>query len=67
MIRLPQAAIRQQSGVLWGCIQPNITLAELRNGGVFLQPADAMPVHDIPLKTLEKWIAEDERDASGRL
>lgn len=37
-------------------------LVELRNGGVFLQPAEAMPVRDIPLETLQKWIAEDERD-----
>lgn len=39
-------------------------LVELRNGGVFLQPAEAMPVRDIPLETLQQWIAEDERDAS---
>jgi bifunctional DNA-binding transcriptional regulator/antitoxin component of YhaV-PrlF toxin-antitoxin module len=38
-------------------------LVELRNGGVFLQPAEAMPVRDIPVETLQKWIAEDERDA----
>jgi len=37
-------------------------LVELRNGGVFLQPAEAMPVRDIPLETLQGWIAEDERD-----
>jgi bifunctional DNA-binding transcriptional regulator/antitoxin component of YhaV-PrlF toxin-antitoxin module len=40
-------------------------LMELRNGGVFLQPAEAMPVRDIPLETLQQWIAEDERDADG--
>jgi bifunctional DNA-binding transcriptional regulator/antitoxin component of YhaV-PrlF toxin-antitoxin module len=40
-------------------------LLELRNGGVFLQPAEAMPVRDIPLETLQQWIAEDERDAEG--
>ena len=39
-------------------------LLELRNGGVFLQPAEAMPVRDIPLETLQEWIAEDERDAA---
>ncbi len=38
-------------------------LAEVRDGGVFLQPAEAMPVRDIPLTTLQAWIAEDERDA----
>ena len=40
-------------------------LAELRNGGVFLQPAEPVPVRDIPLEQMEKWIAEDERDAEG--
>lgn len=40
-------------------------LAELRNGGVFLQPAAALPVRDIPLEQMKKWIADDERDAEG--
>jgi len=31
----------------------------------FLQPAEAMPVRDIPLETLQQWIAEDERDDEG--
>ena len=39
-------------------------LAELRDGGVFLQPAEAVPVRDIPLTTMKQWIEEDERDAS---
>jgi bifunctional DNA-binding transcriptional regulator/antitoxin component of YhaV-PrlF toxin-antitoxin module len=38
-------------------------LAELQNGGVFLQPAEALPVRDIPLETMQAWVAEDERDA----
>ena len=40
-------------------------LAELRDGGLFLQPAEALPVRDIPMATMKKWIAEDERDAEG--
>lgn len=40
-------------------------LAELRDGGLFLQPAEALPVRDIPLETMRQWIAEDERDADG--
>jgi bifunctional DNA-binding transcriptional regulator/antitoxin component of YhaV-PrlF toxin-antitoxin module len=40
-------------------------LVELRDGGVFLQPAEALPVRDIPETTLRGWIAEDERDAEG--
>ena len=39
-------------------------LAELRDGGVFLQPAEAVPVRDIPLTTMKQWIEEDKRDAS---
>jgi bifunctional DNA-binding transcriptional regulator/antitoxin component of YhaV-PrlF toxin-antitoxin module len=45
--------------------QNPMVLVELREGGVFLQPAEAMPVRDIPESTLRAWIAEDERDAEG--
>lgn len=38
-------------------------LVELRDGGVFLQPAAALPVRDIPVEALRGWIEEDERDA----
>ena len=40
-------------------------LVEMQNGGIFLQPAEAMPVRDIPLETMQKWIAEDERDSES--
>ena len=39
-------------------------LVELRDGGVFLQPAQALPVRDIPEETLRGWIEEDEKDAA---
>jgi bifunctional DNA-binding transcriptional regulator/antitoxin component of YhaV-PrlF toxin-antitoxin module len=38
-------------------------LLELRDGGVFMHPATAMPVRDIPLKQMQSWIAADEADA----
>ncbi len=38
-------------------------LLELRDGGVFMHPAAAMPVQDIPLKQMQSWIAADEADA----
>ena len=38
-------------------------LVELRDGGVFLQPAEALPVRDIPEEPLRQWIADDENDA----
>jgi bifunctional DNA-binding transcriptional regulator/antitoxin component of YhaV-PrlF toxin-antitoxin module len=40
-------------------------LVELRDGGVFLRPAEAVPVRDIPEATLKAWITEDERDAEA--
>jgi hypothetical protein len=38
-------------------------LVELRDGGIFLQPAEAQAVRDIPAETLREWIAEDEKGA----
>ena len=38
-------------------------MMELRDGGVFMHPATAVPVRDIPLKQIQSWIAEDEADA----
>jgi len=38
-------------------------LVELREDGVFLHPATAVPVRDIPLRQMQKWIKDDEKDA----
>jgi hypothetical protein len=40
-------------------------LVELRDGGIFLQPAEALPVREIPEATLREWIKEDETDAEN--
>ena len=40
-------------------------LAEIREGGLFLQPASAVPVRDIPLNQMKQWIEEDEKDAEA--
>jgi|GEM_PF-3914196 len=32
-------------------------LVEMRSGGVFVQAAEAMPVRDIPIETINEWIA----------
>jgi len=53
--------IRRELG-LEGADHP-MMLMELRDGGVFLHPATAMPVRDIPLKQMKDWIAADEADA----
>jgi bifunctional DNA-binding transcriptional regulator/antitoxin component of YhaV-PrlF toxin-antitoxin module len=38
-------------------------LVEMRDGGIFLQPAEALPVLDIPGKILRGWIEDDEMNA----
>jgi bifunctional DNA-binding transcriptional regulator/antitoxin component of YhaV-PrlF toxin-antitoxin module len=43
--------------------QHPMMLMELREGGVFMHPATAMPVREIPLKQMQEWIASDEADA----
>ncbi len=40
-------------------------LVEEREGGLFLQPAVALPVRDIPKKQLEAWIARDEAEMAA--
>jgi hypothetical protein len=37
-------------------------LVEEREGGLFLQPAVALPVRDLPKAQLRAWIARDEAD-----
>jgi bifunctional DNA-binding transcriptional regulator/antitoxin component of YhaV-PrlF toxin-antitoxin module len=59
-ITLPPG-IRKALG-LDACEHP-MMLIELRDGGVFLQPAAAVPVRDIPLEEMKQWIAEDEEGA----
>lgn len=37
-----------------------MVIVEEREGGLFLQPAFALPIRDIPKKQIEKWIVRDE-------
>jgi bifunctional DNA-binding transcriptional regulator/antitoxin component of YhaV-PrlF toxin-antitoxin module len=39
-----------------------ILLVEEREGGVFLHPAVAMPVRDLPKSQIKAWIARDEAE-----
>ncbi len=39
-----------------------ILLVEERDGGVFLHPAVAMPVRDLPKSQIKAWIARDEAE-----
>lgn len=40
---------------------PMVSVEE-RDGGLFLQPAAAVPMRDIPKETLARWIARDEAE-----
>jgi len=42
-----------------------MVLVEEREGGLFLQPAVAMPVRDLPKGTIEHWIARDEAEMAA--
>lgn len=42
----------------------SILLAEERPDGIFLHPAVTVPVRDIPVATIRKWVKEDEADAA---
>lgn len=39
-----------------------MVIIEEREGGLFLQPAAAMPMRDIPKETIARWIARDEAE-----
>ncbi len=39
-----------------------LLIVEEREGGLFLHPAAAMPVRDIPKAKIKAWIARDEAD-----
>ena len=39
-----------------------MVIVDERDGGIFLQPAAAVPVRDIPKETIARWIARDETE-----
>lgn len=39
-----------------------LLLVEERDGGLFLQPAAALPVRDIPAAKIQQWLAQDKAD-----
>ena len=39
-----------------------LLIVEERDGGIFLQPASAIPVRNIARETIQTWIREDEAD-----
>ena len=53
-------ALRRKMGL--DKLRNPMLLVEERDGGLFLQPAMALPVRDIPRAQIEAWIARDEAD-----
>ena len=39
-----------------------LLLVEERDGGLFLQPAAALPVRDIPAAKIQQWLAQDKAE-----
>jgi bifunctional DNA-binding transcriptional regulator/antitoxin component of YhaV-PrlF toxin-antitoxin module len=44
-----------------------LLLVEERDGGLFLQPAAAMPMRDIPKAKIREWISRDEAELKALL
>jgi hypothetical protein len=42
-----------------------MVIVEERDGGLFLQPAAAVPMRDIPMETIDRWIARDEAEMAA--
>jgi hypothetical protein len=56
-------ALRRKMGL--DKLRNPMVLVEEREGGLFLQPAVAMAVRDLPKGTIEQWIARDEADMAA--
>lgn len=56
-------SLRRKLG-LDGLVNP-LVIVEERDGGVFLHPAAAVPVRDIPRETLARWISRDEAEMAS--
>jgi len=56
-VTLPPA-IRRRMGL--DKLENPLLIVEERDGGVFLHPATAVPVRDIPAETIRAWIKGDE-------
>lgn len=46
-------------------LESPMVLVEERDGGLFLQPAVALPVRDIPRAQMQAWLARDRADLSS--
>lgn len=53
-------ALRRKMGL--DKLRNPMLLVEERDGGLFLQPAVALPVRDLPKAQIQAWLARDEAD-----
>jgi len=53
-------ALRRKMG--FDKLRNPLLLVEERDGGLFLQPAVALPVRDLPKAQIQAWIAKDDAD-----
>jgi bifunctional DNA-binding transcriptional regulator/antitoxin component of YhaV-PrlF toxin-antitoxin module len=51
-------AIRRRLGL--DAMSNPLLIVEERDGGIFMQPAAATPVRDLPVESIREWIREDE-------
>jgi len=56
-------ALRRKLGL--DRINSPLVIVEERDGGLFLQPAAAVPVRDIAREKLARWIARDEAEMAA--
>ncbi len=56
-------ALRRKMGL--DKLRNPLLLVEERDGGLFLQPAVALPVRDLPKAQVQAWIARDEADMTA--
>jgi AbrB family looped-hinge helix DNA binding protein len=42
-----------------------LLIMEERDGGIFLQPATAIPVRDLTRDQIQQWITDDEKDMAA--
>ncbi len=56
-------ALRRKMGL--DKLRHPMLLVEERDGGLFLQPAVALPMRDIPKAQIQAWIARDEAEMTA--
>jgi bifunctional DNA-binding transcriptional regulator/antitoxin component of YhaV-PrlF toxin-antitoxin module len=56
-------ALRRKLGL--DSVDSPMVIVEERDGGIFLQPAAAVPVRDLPRETITRWVSRDEAEMAA--